>query len=103
MMGGMNEASSKRPAETRSVADIEGPWVEPEFESGLIARCRQDWTTPVSRLSNQVLATFIRQEIGLPIVIPEAQRRVDAGFNDDSELYDGELAAALNQRPETKS
>jgi hypothetical protein len=99
----MSDGHSNQLDEMRSIADVEGPWVDPEFESGLIARCRQNWTIPVSQLSNQVLATFIRQEIGLPIVIPEAQRRVDAGFYDDSELYDGELAAALGQCRGTKS
>jgi hypothetical protein len=91
----MGDAPDKQPDETRSVADIEGPWVDPNFESGLIARCRQYWTTPVSQMPNQVLATFIRQEFGLAIVIPEAQRRVDAGFDDNSELFNGELATTL--------
>jgi hypothetical protein len=81
--------------ESRSIADLEGPWVDPDFESGLIERCRRNWNTPVSELSNQVLATFLRQRFGLEIVIPEARRRVASGYDDDSELYDGELEAAL--------
>ncbi len=42
-----------------------------------------------------MLATFLRQEIALPLILPEARRRVAAGIDDDSELYDGELANAL--------
>ena len=81
--------------ETRSIADIEGPWADPDFESGLINRCRRNWNTPVSELSNKVLATFLRQRFGLEIAIPDAHRRITSGYDDDSELYEGELAAAL--------
>ena len=80
---------------SESVADIEGVWVEPEFESGLIQRCRENWTVPISDLSNHALATFIRQRLGLNAVVPEAQRRIELGYSDDSELYDDELAKAI--------
>ena len=80
----------------RSVADIEGPWTEPDFDSSLIRRCRQYWNTPIRDLPNQVLATFIRQEIGLELVVPEGKMRLESCFDDDSELYDGELARAVS-------
>lgn len=80
-----------------TVADIEGPWVEPNFNSGLIERCRTYWTTPVTELPNGVLAMFIRQKFGLSVVIPEAHLRIEQGFHDDSELYDGELSNALSE------
>lgn len=83
----------------RSVADVDGPWVDPGFESGLIARCRSNWSVPVNELSNRVLATFIRQRIALSLVLPEARYRIEAGFTDDTELYDGELAAAVAAVP----
>ena len=83
----------------RSVADVDGPWVDPGFESGLITRCRNNWSVPVNELSNQVLATFIRQRIALPLVLPEARRRLEAGFTDDTELYDEELADAVAAAP----
>ena len=54
---------------------------------------------PVSELSNYVLATFIRQRIALPLVLPEARRRLDARFMDDTELYDEELADAVAAAP----
>ena len=80
----------------QSVADVEGPWVDPEFDSGLIASLRRDWTIPVNELTNGALARFIRQRIALQLVVPEARKRIEARFDDDSELYDGELAEALN-------
>jgi hypothetical protein len=81
--------------EQRSVGDIEGPWTEQEFDSSLIQRCRENWGVPISQVTNDVLATFIRQRVGLPIVVPEAKYRVGAHYEDDSETYDGELASAL--------
>lgn len=80
---------------TESVADIEGAWVDPEFESSLIKRFRENWTVPISELSSHVLATFIRQRQGLKLVVPEAMRRIEAGYEDDSELYDEELLNAI--------
>lgn len=80
---------------TESVEDIEGAWVDPEFESSLIKRCRENWTVPIPELSNHVLATFIRQRKGLKLVVPEAIRRIDAGHEDDSELYYAELSNAI--------
>lgn len=80
-----------------SVADIEGEWVEPQFESSLIKRGRENWTDPIHELSNHVLATFIRQRKGLKLVVLEAMRRIEAGYEDDSELYDEELSNALTK------
>jgi hypothetical protein len=81
----------------QSVADIEGPWIDPDFESGLIQRLRRNWATPISEVNNEALATFLRQRIALSLVVPEARKRVEAGVDDGSELYDGELANALKE------
>lgn len=78
-----------------TVADVEGPWVEPRFRSGLIARCKRGWNTPVVELTDELLATYLRQKIGLSLVIPEARRRLAERRADDTELYDQELAEAL--------
>jgi hypothetical protein len=77
------------------VADVEGPWVDTAFDTNLIARCKQAWNVPVHQLTNTMLATFLRQRIGLRVVIPEAQKRVDSHFTDDTEMFDEELAEAL--------
>ena len=85
--------------QNRSVADLEGPWVEPELNSSLISRCRSNWSIPVSEISNYVLATFIRQRKALLLVLPEAKRRLAAEFVDGTELYDEELHVAVSDAP----
>ncbi len=82
---------------SKSVADVEGPWVDPDFDSGLIARCKEYWSVPVVELPNEALATYLRQRIALQLIIPEARKRVESGFDDDTEMYEGELAAALQR------
>jgi hypothetical protein len=79
----------------QSVSDVVGPWVESDFHSALIQRCKKFWSVPVCELPNEILATYIRQRIALQLVVPEAQRRLDSGSYDDTEIYDGELADAL--------
>lgn len=82
---------------TRSVADILGPWVESDWKSGLVERCRKYWQVPIDRLPNEMLAAFLRQRIATDDVLTEALLRLRTGFNDDSGLYEGELAAAVNE------
>ena len=88
----------------KCVADIEGPWVEPELNSGLIQRCRDNWSTPITQVTNHVLATFIRQNLALSIAMPEARSRLDRGYIDGSELYEDELDVAMKnaQRRSTR-
>ena len=65
--------------EKRSAADVDGPLVDtPGLETGLVLRCKKHWTTPIVELSNAMLATFLRQRIALRLVVPEAQKRLDA-------------------------
>jgi hypothetical protein len=78
------------------VADIEGRWVEPELNSGLIQRCRDNWSKPITEVTNHVLAVFIRQKLALSIVVPEAEDRLMRGYIDNTELYDEELEVAVN-------
>ncbi len=85
----------------KCVADVEGPWVEPELNSGLIQRCRNNWSVPISQVTNHVLATFIRQRFALSITIPEAKFRLERRYIDNSELYDEELEVAVNEAPKT--
>ena len=82
---------------SRCVADIEGRWVEPDWDSGLIARCREYWNVPVTDLPNGILATYLRQSIALPLLIPEGRKRIAAGFDDGSEMFDGELQETLQR------
>lgn len=81
--------------DTISVADILGPWVEPDWESDLIERCRQAWSRPLRDLSREELATLLRQRIAVEHVLPVARQRVQSGVDDDTEMHDGELEAAI--------
>lgn len=83
------------PDNSATVVDVEGPWVQPEFESGLIERCKRGWNTPVGELTNDLLATYLRQKIALSLLVPEARRRIADRFVDHTELYDEEVADAL--------
>ena len=83
--------------ELRSVADIEGPWVEQSFDSSLIQRCKENWNIPVSMLTNYALATFVRQKFAPEICVIEAKRRIKIGFTDDTEMYDEELEYAVRE------
>ena len=83
------------PSRTLTVADVEGPWVDSDFESGLIERCRLGWNTPVADLTNELLAIYLRQKIALSLVVPEAQKRTSENYVDDTEMYEEELVNAL--------
>lgn len=81
-------------SDDRTLSEIVGPWEDPSFESGLIARCRAAWTKPLTSLSREELATLLRQKIAVTQLLPIARRKIDEQ-DDDSEMYDGELAAAI--------
>ncbi len=83
------------PPDTISVADILGPWVDPEWDSGLIERCRNAWSKPLRDLTNQELATLMRQGFAVEKLLPIASQRVLDGFDDDTEIYVGELQSAI--------
>ena len=78
-----------------TVADVEGPWVDPGFQSNLIERCKRGWNTPVGELTNELLATYLRQKIALSLVVPEARKRIAEKFTDGTEMDDAELKNAL--------
>ena len=82
---------------TKSVADIEGPWVDSSFKSGLIERCKRFWTVPLNELPDLMVATYLNQRIATSFMIEEARRRLASGRFDDSKLYDGQLEEALKQ------
>ena len=82
----------------QSIADVLGPWHETnDFNSGLIERCRRAWTKPAKHLTNQELATLLRQKIAVDHLLPFARQRVSGGIDDDTELYEGELARAIER------
>jgi hypothetical protein len=78
-----------------TAAEIHGPLVDPGWDSSLIDRARRYWSVPIADLPDAALALFLRQGIAVAPVLAEARRRLSGGKPDDSELYDGELAAAV--------
>lgn len=80
-----------------TLAEIVGPWQEPAWDSSLSARCREAWTKPIDRLSRQELATLLGQKIAVPQLLPIARLKLAPDRDDDTEFYDGELAAAIAQ------
>jgi len=78
-----------------SVADILGPWVDPGWDSGLIERCKKAWSKPLRELSREELATLLRQRIAVDHILPVAKRKLLEGFDDNTEMYDGELESAI--------
>ncbi len=74
-----------------SVEDVEGKWEESYFDSGLIQRCKNAWKKPFLELTNEEMATFLRQKIAVDYILPLARQRVLEGVDDNSEMYEGEL------------
>jgi hypothetical protein len=79
----------------KSIADLLGPWVDPNFQSGLILRCKAAWYKPLEDLTNLELATFLDQRIGIDHVLPIAKNRVESKIDDDTEYYEGHLNASI--------
>jgi hypothetical protein len=80
-----------------TAAEIHGPLVDTCWDSSLIDRVRRYWSVPIAELPDAALALFLRQRIAVAPVLAEARRRLASGPPDDSELYDGELAAAVGE------
>jgi hypothetical protein len=82
---------------TITASDLHGPWVDPNWESGLVALARKYWDVPITELPDAGLAFFLRQQIAVGPTMEEAQQRLAAGQPDDSENFDGELAVAVEE------
>src|SRR5437763_16488710 len=89
--------------DSNSIADILGPWIEPDWDSGLIGRCRQAWSKPLRDLSREELATLLRQRIAVEHDLPVARQRVQSGADADTEMYDRELEAAIGYASQAPS
>lgn len=79
------------------VSDVEGAWVDANWESSLISRCKECWDTPITELPDVMIATYLRQGIAVQLLVEEARRRIESGSRDDSELFEGQLAEALER------
>jgi hypothetical protein len=79
----------------KSVSEILGRWEDPNWDSGLIQRVKAAWNKPAEELSNEDLATFLWQNIAAEYLLPIAQQRINENYEDDSEMYVGELKEAV--------
>lgn len=82
-------------ADTKSIADIFGPWIHPDWDSGLVERCRLAWGKPLRDLSREELATLLRQRIAIEHLLPIAKQRLQDRTDDNTEMYAGELQSAV--------
>ena len=79
-----------------SVKDIEGS-SKGSAETGLLQRCKESWETPLSQLSDLMVTTYLNQKIALAHMIQEAEHRLATTARDDTELFDDQLAEALQK------
>jgi hypothetical protein len=84
-----------------SVADVLGPWIEPDWDSSLIERCKNAWNKPFEDLTNHEVATLLLQRFATEYLLPIASKRVQEEFDDDSEIYDGELKDSIKSAQQT--
>ena len=86
-----------------ALAQILGPWQQPDSESGLIERCRNAWEKPLDVLSNLDLVTCLQQNLAVDHVIPVAKKRLQDAVDDDSEMFEGQLAEAIAEAEKKKA
>jgi hypothetical protein len=86
-----------------TLVKILGPWQQPDFESGLITRCRDAWDKPLETLSNLELVTCLQQDLAIDHVIPVARKRLQDAVDDDSEMFEGQLAEAVADAEKKKA
>ena len=79
-----------------SVKDIEENWVG-DAPTALIQRCKASWKTPLTKLSDLMVATYLNQKIATSYMLLEAERRLGDEEPDDTEFFDGQLEEALNR------
>jgi hypothetical protein len=87
----------------QSLEQIEGPWPEADFDSGLVLRCHAARKKPIDQLSDLELATLLNQNIGVAHILPEAVRRLSRNQPDDTEYFEGQLRQAVNRKTQRVS
>ena len=82
----------------KTLEEFEGVWEEPDFPSGLVLRCHAARKKPIGRLSDLELATLLQQDIGVSHILPFAIQRVENAEPDGTEMFDGQLKEAVEQK-----
>ena len=80
---------------SQTLAQILGPWRQPEVDTGLIARCREAWDKPIEQFTDLELVTCLQQNLAIVHVFPVAKKRLEAAAPDESEMFEGQLAEAV--------
>ncbi|KZN39305.1 hypothetical protein N480_00320 [Pseudoalteromonas luteoviolacea S2607] len=84
----------------KSVRDIVG-LLSGDHSSGLVQRCKESWEIPIPELTDLMVATYINQNIARSEMIEEAEKRIEAGQDDDTLMYDEQLMEAVNRATNT--
>jgi CDI immunity proteins len=80
----------------RSLQDLEGvDWGEPNYESSLVIECHRLRRLPLKDFKVENLQRMIRQQIGLPFLVPLALRELRERPHADGDLYEGALLNAV--------
>ncbi|WP_162556224.1 hypothetical protein [Pseudomonas sp. 31-12] len=79
-----------------AVSKLSGPWCG-DAPTGLTQRCREAWDTPLAKLNDLMVATFLNQGIAVTPMLAEAKRRLEAQKRDDTEYFDGQLLEAIQR------
>ena len=80
---------------SRTLAEILGPWRQPEADTGLIARCREAWDKPIEQFTDLELVTCLQQNLAVAHILPIAKKRLEAAAPDGSEMFEGQLVEAV--------
>lgn len=78
-----------------SLADIYGEWKEIDFERTLVLKSKETWYKPFSELTNAEIAMLLRQKFGVEYVLPIARQRINEGYEDGSERFEGEIQSIV--------
>ena len=70
-------------------------WDEPVSDSSIVATCHELRKKPIDQLSAEDLRLMIGQNIGLPILLPEALKLLVRQPLTSGDLYEGDLLKAV--------
>ncbi len=86
----------------RTLEELEGEnWGEPDYESHLVTECHRLRRVPLNEFTAENLRIMIRQNIGLPQLVPLALERLRVEPLTEGDFYPGDLLeSVLRSSPE---
>ncbi|HVU16113.1 MAG TPA: contact-dependent growth inhibition system immunity protein [Candidatus Didemnitutus sp.] len=88
---------------SQTLAQILGPWQQPEVDTSLITRCRNAWNKPIDQFTDLELVTCLQQDLAIGYVLPIAKNRLQNSAPDNSEMFEGQLAEAVADAEKRKT